>query len=68
MYKRTWVFSLVALGFETKLFVYGTEEEVREYMYSEFGSIPRYSGATEKEVEAAKLLKIKIYLAPDVTH
>lgn len=68
MYKRTWVFNILNNGFEMKLLVYGTEEEAQEYMRSEFGYIPGYSGATEKELEAAKVLRSKTYLAPEIKH
>lgn len=30
------------------------------------GYIPGYSGATEKEMEAAKALKMKIYCCPEI--
>lgn len=66
MYKRNWYFTVNHKFFAVKIFVYGTEEEAQEYMRSEFGYIPAYTGATEKDVEAARLLHMPIYLAPEI--
>lgn len=66
MYKRYWIAELTTRGFASKVLFYGTEEELHEYTESELGYIPAYSGATEKEVEAARALKIKAYLCPEV--
>ena len=63
MYKRYWLIAMKRNGFETKALVYGTEAEMQEYMTSACGYVPAYHGATEKEVEAAKSLGIKAYLA-----
>lgn len=66
MYKRVWVVRGTKNGFEMKLFLEGTEEELRSYLDSEVdGKVFDhyfYSGATEKEVEYAKALKLKIYM------
>ena len=68
MYKRIWGFKIDNRGFESLVLVYGTEEEVQEYMRSEYGYIPRYSGMTNKEEDAARVLGLKVYLAPEVRH
>lgn len=75
MYKRYWLVSFWKNGFEGKMLVYGTEEELWSYLNSEIGGGDsqhtgnyRYSGATEQEVEAARLLKIKAYIAPEIKH
>lgn len=65
MYRRYWLIELEQRGFASKCLMYGTEEEIHAYMESEIGYMPSYSGATEKEVEAARLLKIKAYIAPE---
>ncbi len=49
-------------GFRYKVFVNATEERLRKYMESELPEAVNYSGATEKEVEAARLLRLPIYL------
>lgn len=74
MYKRYWLVSFWKNGFEGKMLVYGTEEEMWAYLNSEIGGgddrhIGNYSytGATEAEVKAAKLLKIKAYLCPEIS-
>lgn len=66
MYKRNWIASITINGFETKCFFYGTETEFQEYAKTELGYIPRYSGATEKEVESARVLKMKFYYCPEL--
>lgn len=65
MYKRYWLVSINTNGFESKMLVYGTEQEMWSYMESEIGYIPGYTGATDEEVKAAKMLKIKAYIAPE---
>lgn len=65
MYKRYWMVSLDTNGFQSKFLMYGKETDIQKYMISELGGICGYSGATEKEVEAAKILHIKAYIAPE---
>ena len=64
MYERYWLISHVVCGFEMKFLVYGTEEDIQAYMASEFGVILSYSGASDAEVAAGRLLGMKVYLAP----
>lgn len=73
--RRYWLVSFWKNGFEGKMLVYGTEEEMWEYLNSEIGGGDSrhtgnysYSGATEKEIEAAKILRIKAYLCPEINH
>lgn len=66
MYKRYWLVKINTNGFESKMLVHGTEQELWSYMESELGYIPGYCGATEQEVTAAKMLGIKAYLCPEV--
>ena len=66
MYKRNWVVRGTKNGFEMKLFLYGTEEELVDYLKTEVTSTVFdhywYSGATEEEVAAAKALRLKVYM------
>lgn len=62
MYKRYWIAKYVKNGFEFKVFLYGTEQELWDYTKSEFGYQLAYSGATDKEVEAGKVLGMKFYM------
>lgn len=66
MYKRYWVIRGTKNGFEMKLFLFGTEDELAPYLNTEVdGHVFDnywYSGATDKEVEAAKALGLKIYM------
>lgn len=73
MYKRYWLVAFWKNGFEGKMLVYGTEEELWTYLNSEIGDGGdrhignySYSGATDRMVEAAKLLRIKAYIAPEI--
>ena len=63
MYERYWLVTITRNYFETKTMVYGTENAMQELMTEMCGFVPRYRGATEKEVEAAKTMKMKIYIA-----
>ena len=68
MYKRHWLVRVVYRGFESLMLVYGTEDEMREYMSWEFDHcVPAYSGASEEEVSALKKMGAKVYLAPEVS-
>lgn len=73
MYKRYWLVAFWKNGFEGKMLVYGTEEELWAYLNTEIGGGDErrigdyyYSGATDRMVKAAKLLKIKAYIAPEI--
>lgn len=65
MYKRYWIVKITYRGFESVCLAYGTENELHDYFSSELGYMPAYSGATDKEVEIARQLKIKAYLCPE---
>ena len=74
MYERYWLVAFWKNGFEGKMLVYGTEEELWAYLNSEIGGGDdhhtgnySYSGATKEEVEAARLLRIKAYIAPKLS-
>ena len=73
MMRRYWLVGFWKNGFEGKMIVYGTEQELWDYLNSEIGGGDdrhtgnyRYSGATEKELEAAKVLGMETYLAPQL--
>ena len=65
MYKRNWLVKFKINGFKMVTLVYGTEEEMREYMKSEIGDNFYYVGATDTDVAYGKKLGIPVYLAPD---
>jgi len=50
--------------FNQLILVRGTEPEARAYMESEMGFMGRYRACTEKELSAANVLKLPIYIAP----
>lgn len=66
MGKRYWLIHWTNFGFDYPVIIHGTEDEMREYCRYQYGYVPRYSGATDKEIEAAKTLHMKMYLAPEL--
>ena len=75
MYKRYWLVAFWKNGFEGKMLVYGTEEELWAYLNSEIGGGTdrttgnySYHGASDKEVEAAHVLNMKAYLCPEIRY
>lgn len=52
--------------FEQRVFVRGTEPEMREYMESEFGYVGGYYACSDKELDAIDILKLKVYIAPEL--
>ncbi len=63
--RRNWIYWFIMNGFKMTVIINGTEDEMRAYL-PEINSKGdgHYSGATEKEVEAARALGLPIYLAP----
>lgn len=73
MEKRNWLVGFYKNGFEGKMIVNGTEQELWAYLNSEIGGGDerhtgdyRYSGASEKDMQAARQLRMKVYLAPEI--
>ena len=71
--KRHWLVGVYVNGFQMKMLVYSTEQEMWAYLNSEIGGGDdrhtgnySYHGATDKEVEMAKMLGIKCYLCPEI--
>lgn len=65
--EHIWKYRIVQNGFETLLFVRGTETEVREYLRTEYPHDKGWhSGCTDAEVQAARALGAKIYIAPQL--
>lgn len=60
--KRTWMVTCERNGFVYKVFVNATEDRLHKYMETELPDATKYTGATDAEVEAARLLKLPIYL------
>ena len=60
--KLTWMVTCERYGFRYTIFVNATEDRLRKYMESELPEAVSYTGATDKEVEAARLLKLPVYL------
>lgn len=72
MYRRTWIVTITTYGFKSKILFYGSERELWAYLRPDFGGDERttgnysYSGATEKEIQAAKLLGMPVYICPEI--
>ena len=60
--KRNWMITCQRFGFTYKIFVNATEERLQKYMETEIPEAVKYTGATEKEVDAARLLGLPVYL------
>lgn len=52
--------------FEQPIFVRGTEDEMREYMESEFGYVGKYHACNDQQVDYINKLRLKIYIAPQL--
>lgn len=63
--EHVWKFRISAHGFDTYVFVRGTETEAREYINSEY---PHDKGGHiacgDKELEAIAALGLTVYIAP----
>lgn len=71
--RRHWLVGFWRNGFEGKMLVYGTEEEMWDYLNSEIGGGDErhtgdyhYIGARKEDIEAARILGIKTYLCPEL--
>lgn len=63
MQKRIWKIDVSSYGFKYVIFVYGEERRVIDYIHSEItGHVKFYSGATEEEVSAARILGLPVYM------
>ena len=62
MYRRVWIVNCRRRGFTYKIFVETNEDGLRDYMKSEIPEAVSYSGATDSEVAAWKLLGLPVYL------
>ena len=60
--KRNWVITCERYGFRYTIFVNATEERLHKYMETELPEARCYSGATDQEIEAARILHLPIYL------
>ena len=60
--KCNWMITCQRFGFTYKIFVNATEERLRKYMETEIPEAVKYTGATDKEVDAARLLGLPVYL------
>ena len=61
---RVWTVSYEINKFLVPILVEGTEPEMQEYMESEMGYVGRYHALTNEEVRQAKMLGLKVYIAP----
>lgn len=62
--EMVWKITYESRLFQHMILVRGTENEMRDYLESEFGYVGRYSACTQQELDAAEILSIPIYIAP----
>lgn len=62
--EMVWKITYESRLFQHMILVRGTENEMRDYLESEFGYIGRYSACTQQELDAAEILNIPVYIAP----
>lgn len=60
--KRVWIVTTHVNGFTGKVLVEATETGLRSYLHTEVVGWTNYSGASEAEVLAAKVLHLPIYI------
>lgn len=61
-YKRNWMIKCSRNGFSYVVIVNTSEERLQGYMATELPEAVSYTGATDAEVEAARVLHLPIYL------
>lgn len=66
--ERVWHVEYKKNFFQWVLLIRGTEPEARAYMESEFGYMGAYYALGDSEIEAAKKLRMKIYIAPKLNN
>lgn len=62
MENRVWIITCENRGFTYKILLNTTEERLHDYMKTELPEAKSYSGASDAEVEAARTLRMPIYL------
>lgn len=60
--KRNWMVTCERYGFTYKVFINATEERLHKYVETELPEAKSYTGATDAEIEAARILHLPIYL------
>ena len=61
-----WLVRPIVSGFETTMCVYGTEEELREYLQKYLSGITSYAQITEDVAQMLTQLSFKLYMCPKV--
>lgn len=64
--ERVWRVEYKNNYFQQVILVRGTWHEMLDYMESEMGFVGRHHALTEDEIQAAKKLDLKIYIAPEL--
>lgn len=60
--KMNWIVNCERHGFRYVVLVNATEERLHKYLETELPEATSYSGATDREVEAARALHLPVYL------
>lgn len=64
--KKYWIVRPIINGFETCMCLYGTEEELRQYIQATLNGVTSYAEATEDIAQMFLRLAIKVYMCPNV--
>lgn len=63
--EHVWQYRAIVNGFNTYLYIRGTESEMRDYINSEYPNLNGYTHAlTNNEIELINKLHLTIYIAP----
>ena len=66
MMSKYWLVRPVVAGFETTMCVYGTEEELRDYLQKYLSGITSYAEIPEDIAQMLMSLSFKMYMCPKV--
>lgn len=64
--KKYWIVRPIINGFETCMCLYGTEEELRQYIQVMLNGVTAYAEATEDIAQMFLRLAMKVYMCPNI--
>ena len=66
--EQIWQVQYEENGFKYYIYIRGTADEMYEYLDSEMGFVGQHHALDEKEKEALRILKAKVYIAPQLRY
>ena len=64
--RRFWIVKPVVNGFETNMIMYGTQEELEQYVRNNIGGQVNYIGISSDIVNPLTTIGMKIYMCPTI--